>query len=289
MATDHIPYVFVLDWDGTIVGRVDFQSTRFSLQQTMKQHGYKVGSTAAPPKAFDQGQGLVRPGIVSFVQAMRQFYPHVYFFIYTASERRWALQEIAWVEQTHGIQFQRPIFTRSDCIVDHGGNYRKSIKNITSRLVRAVTKARAMTKKEKEYMMERRMMIVDNNAVFVDRQDRLLLCPDYNYIAFENLLDGFHADALAHPVVKQQVLSLMNEGLVCPGGGGGDPMNRMLREYAWLTSKCKSIVDANRVYEGDAFWKILRKLILRNNIKEFTKGVVHQLQELVWQRYRKSS
>jgi hypothetical protein len=80
----------------------------------------------------------------------------------------------------------------------------------------------------------------------------------------------------------------MNEGLVCPGSGGGDPMNRMLREYAWLTAKCKAIVDANRNYESDAFWKILRKLILRNHIREFTKSVVHQLQDLVWQRFKQA-
>jgi hypothetical protein len=285
---DHVPYIFVLDLDGTVVGRVDFQSHRFSMQQTMRKHGYKVASPA-PPKAFRPGNGLVRPGLSAFMTAMRQFYGNVVFFVYTASEKQWALQEVAWMEQAHGIRFQRPIFTRADCIVDAGGSYRKSIRHIAPRMVRAVSKSRPLTKKEKEMMLERRLLIIDNNAVYVDRQDRLLLCPDYNYISFENLLDGFPAKALSHPAVQQQVLSLMNEGLVCPPPEGSDAMARQLREYHWLLSKCKAVVEANREFEGDEFWKILRKLILRNRIRDFTRSVVQQLQALVWRRYKTSA
>lgn len=286
MSADRIPYVFVLDWDQTIAGRVDFQSHRFAMQQTMKKHGYKVAA-GGPPKAFKPGQGLIRPGLAAFMSAMKQFYGNAHFFIYTASEQRWALQEIAWVEQTHGIRFQRPIFTRADCIVDAGGNYRKSIKHIAPRLVRAVTKSQPLTKHEKEALLERRLLIIDNNAVYADRQDRLLLCPDYNYVSFENLLDGFPADAFAHPAVQQQVLSLMNEGLVCPPAKHTtDAMSCQLREYAWLTAKCKAVVDANAAYAGDKFWTILRKLILRNRIQEYTRNVVQQLQALVWKRYK---
>jgi hypothetical protein len=110
-------------------------------------------------------------------------------------------------------------------------------------------------------------------------------------MSFENLLDGFPKAALAHPVVQQHILSLVNEGLICPphGGSGGGAgigasMHQMFSQYRWLATKCKSVVDANAAYEGDTFWKVLRKLILKNNIREFTPCIVRQLTKLVWKR-----
>ena len=50
-------------------------------------------------------------------------------------------------------------------------------------------------------------VIIDNNAVYTDRMDRLLLCPDYNYAVFENLLHGIPMNARKHPVIQQQLLT----------------------------------------------------------------------------------
>jgi hypothetical protein len=143
-------------------------------------------------------------------------------------------------------------------------------------------------------MLDKRTLAIDNSNVF-NETDKCLLCPTYGYAFYEDLLDGFPKAALAHPVVQQHVLSLVNEGLVCPphsmsggvGGAGGSvgaSMHQMFAKYRWLAVKCKSIVDANAAFEGDRFWKVMSKLLLRNNIIEFTPSVVRQLTKLVWKR-----
>ena len=306
MSDAHLPYVFILDWDGTIAGKVDFQSARYSMIKTMGRYGYKVIQKNIPD-AFLPGQGLIRPGFSAFIKAMKEMYPHCAFFIYTASERQWAMQEIPWVEKSHGLQFQRPIFTREDCTVDSTGNYRKKLQNIWPRIVRTLNTRHGSnySKSDKEKILKERTIIIDNNAVYTDRQDRLMLCPDYHYMVFEDLLDGFPAHAFQHPVVQQQVLHLINEGLVCPhsmsyhipthGEGGAkqvvkkDPMTHMAKQYEWYAQKCKMVVEHNRRYQHDIFWIYLKKLIQKNNLKVYTRSILQQLQNAIWKRMRKLS
>jgi len=285
---DRIPVIFVIDIDGTLIGRVDFQSQRYSLQQLLKKHGYRTPTNL--PEAFKPGHGLVRPFVKDFMRAVKQITDgNCYFFIYTASERKWAVQEIAWIEKAHGIQFDRPLFCRDDCLVDPQGTYRKSLKRIWPRITRVVGKHHVLTTKEKDLMMHRRTVMIDNNAVYVDHTDRLLLCPDYSYMVFENLLDTLPDNAWEHPTVRQHVMGMMsnmvNEGLVCPVTPNAPMMERMVHGYKWLAAKCATIMEYNKPFQHDTFWMLLRKLIIKNNIKDFPSSVVTQLQQLIWKRY----
>lgn len=303
MDETHLPYVFILDWDGTIAGKVDFQSTKHSMTKTMLRYGYKLQQKAIP-SAFYPGHGLIRPGFVNFVKAMKDMYTNCAFFIFTASERQWALQEIGWMEKTHGIAFQRPIFTRDDCTIDSNGNYRKSLLHIWPRVIRALTAKHGtnFSKNDKDKILDERTIVIDNNAVYIDRTDRLLLCPDYNYMVFEDLLEGFPPQAFQHPAVQQYLYSLMNEGLICPhslvghipnaneGGAKNkkkDPMTNMAKQYEWYAQRCKIIVDMNRRYQHDIFWSYLKKLIYKNSLRVYTKSIIQQLQSAVWKRMRK--
>jgi hypothetical protein len=281
-----LPYIFVLDWDGTIAGKVDYQSTAFTIRNTLKRYGYKT-NVATIPKAFRPSSKLIRPGFASFLKAMKQFYPEVYFFIYTASEKQWANTEIAWVEKAHDIKFQRPIFTRDDCIQDGSGNYRKSLMRIFPRICRAISRQRPLTKQEREYILHNQVIIIDNNAVYTDKQDRLLLCPDYDYSVFEHLLDMIPSDARKHPEVQQMLLSLINTGMMCPIERHDDEMHAITASYSWIANRCKSIVDLNKSYQNDDFWKYLRKLITQNELRKLTPSIIRQLQDAIWKRANK--
>lgn len=295
------PTIFILDWDGTIAGRVDYQSQRFSLQQMLRKHGISYGKKMDVPDAFKPGHGLIRPYLVDFINTVKNITDNnCHFFIYTASERKWATQEISWVERTHGIHFSRPIFARDNCVVDASGSYRKSLKKIWPRIVRVVTKDYPMTTREKEQMLHRRTLLIDNNAVYLDYKEKLLLCPDYNYLVFENLSDTLPSKAFEYPIVRQYLLSLANEGLLCPsttqhqinGGNGSFSQNtslmkRMFKEYRWLSAKCQAVIEANAAYEHDEFWHLLRKLIIKNKIRDYPPDVISQMQHLIWKRYGK--
>lgn len=286
-----LPYVFIFDWDGTIAGRVDFQVQQFLMHNTLRKHGFKPVKQHLIPPAFYPNAKLIRPGFASFLKGMRKMYPEVYFFIYTASEKTWAHQEIAWVEKTHNIQFMRPIFTRTDCVVDSNANFRKSVAKVFPRIVKAISKAngRNYTAKERLAILEQQTIIIDNNAVYIDRPDKMLLCPDYNYAVFENLLHGIPAEARNHPVVQQNILSLVNQGYLCPmPGSNEDAMRSLARQYEWLAAKCKSITNENNSYESDTFWPYLKKLIAQNHLRTFSVSVIKQLQDAVWKHVKRT-
>jgi len=287
--TAALPFVFILDWDGTIAGRVDFQVQQFSLHASLKKYGFKPLKQYQIPPAFYPNAKLIRPGFASFIKAIQHFYnDNVYFVIYTASEKQWAHQEIAWVEKTHNIKFMRPIFTRDDCIVDSAGNYRKSLTKIFPRIMRVFGKNLNLSNKDKHHILEHQTIIIDNNAVYTDRSDKLLLCPDYNYAVFENLLHGIPISAREHPDIQKMIYSMINQGLLCPmPGHNEDGMKILTKQYSWLAAKCKALTDTNATYENDEFWKHLRKLIIENKLTIYNSSVIEQLQNAIWKRYNK--
>ena len=296
MTASGLPFVFVLDWDGTIVGNVNFQSERHRLLQTLSKTSLKVKAnsamTARIPKAFQPNSLLIRPGFCNFLTRMTDFFDgHVKFFIYTASERQWALKEIAWVEKSHNIKFEKPIFTRDDCIKDPSGAYKKSLMNILPRIFRSLGRGRtSLTKGERDYLVEHQLMIIDNNAVYRDFQHRLLLCPDYDYTFFENILEDLPANVLQHPSIQPYLQALASEGVLCPYPGNNiqdDHHKALMNKYQWMAVKCRGIYETNRIYAHDTFWKTLYKLIKKNGLRDFPSDVLKKLQARVWDRHNK--
>jgi hypothetical protein len=286
--TDKLPFIVILDWDNTIVGKVDYQSQKYSLEQHYKKFGLKVKKNSKVPKAFNKDSKLVRPYFFNFITELTDYFQgNIYFFIYTASERKWANTEISWLEKSHGIKFQRPIFTRDDCIVDKSGSYRKSISNIFPRMLRSMALTK-ISKEQKTELLHQRLLIIDNNAVFNDMKEHLLICPDYNFMVFENLLEDIPLSYLQNPNIRQHILSLINMGLICPFFGKNDDINQqMYKKYEWLAIKCKHISENNAYSIKDIFFKYLTGLIVKNNLKIFTPNVIKQLQTLVWKKIEK--
>lgn len=275
------PYVFVLDWDGTIAGRVDYQVQRYLLEQALKTQGFKPVKQHKIPPAFFPGAKLIRPGLSSFMTAMNRHLGDVVWFVYTASDKKWAQQEVKWVEETHGVKFQRPIFTRQDCVI-RDGVVRKSITRILPQILRALSK-RGVTVHDKKQLCQERLVVIDNNAVFIDHVDRLLVCPSYEYAVFENLLHGVPQEARNNPIVAQTMLSLMNQGFLCPSPSSNDDgMRALAKQYSWLAMKCRLVTKANKAHEHDRFWRILQGVIITNNIKVFTPKLIRQMQTAVW-------
>jgi len=286
--TDKLPFIVILDWDNTIVGKVEYQSQKYSLEQHYKKFGLKVKKNSKVPKAFNKDSKLVRPYFLNFITELTDYFQgNIYFFIYTASERKWANTEISWLEKSHGIKFQRPIFTRDDCIVDKSGSYRKSISNIFPRMLRSMGLTK-ISKEQKTELLHQRLLIIDNNAVFNDMKEHLLICPDYNFMVFENLLEDIPLSYLQNPNIRQHILSLINMGLVCPFFGKNDDINQqMYKKNEWLAIKCKHISENNTYSIKDIFFKYLTGLIVKNNLKIFTPNVIKQLQTLVWKKIEK--
>ena len=289
-----IPYVFVLDWDGTICGDVRFQAQYASVINMLKSYKIKPNAQYNIPPAFGQHSKLIRPGFSEWMKALQEMYKEVYFFIYTASEKTWAYQEITWVEKLHHIKFMRPIFTRDDCFTDSSNSTRKSLGKIFPRIITAISRERASQHKptlsmsQRKSILDSHLVIIDNNSVYNDRIDKLLLCPNYGYTVFENLLTLIPKDVRKEPFVQQLIYGLINTGFICKlPDEKEDGMSALTNQYSWLASKCKSLHDQNKVYLHDDFWKFLRKIIVTNKIYEYTPSVIKQLQDVSWKHNKK--
>lgn len=284
---DRLPVIFIIDWDGTIAGRVEYQSHVYALLKSLRK--YKAVKGYDPTWAFSPATKLIRPGLKDWMTTMRQFYGdgNVFFFIYTASETAWAEYEIKIVEKSHGIQFHRPLFTRKQCKMDATGGYVKSIDAIFPTVARAVGAAqkRAFTKPEREFILANKLMVIDNNAVYTDRTDRLLLCPDYRYAVFENLQSIIPRELYKTPEIAQFVRGLSEIGAICPYKPElrlNDEMRELTKSYEWLAKKCRAMTEENEVYGRDRFWRFLQAVIVENGIRNYTKSIIKQLQEAVW-------
>lgn len=288
-----VPHVFVLDWDGTIAGNVSFQSQHASIVATLKKFKIKPNVQYTIPPAFGVHSKLIRPGFISWMKALQHMYKEVYFFVYTASEKTWANQEIAWVEKLHNIKFARPIFTRDDCFNDISNTgMRKSIGKIFPRIVSTIVRERGplrpLSMAQRKSILDTTLVIIDNNAVYSDRQSNLLLCPDYNYTVFENLLTLIPKDVRHVPHVQQLIFGLINNGYMCKlPEDHEDGMSALTNQYTWLAAKCKSLHEQNKAYIHDDFWKHLAKIIIKNKIYEFTPSIIKQLQDASWKHAKK--
>ena len=285
-----LPYVFVIDIDGTMIGNCSYQTQQYSLLTILKKMGYRAPSISTCSRAYSADQSLVRPGVASFIHAMKKIYTNVHFFVYTASHKDWAHQEILWIEKQHNIKFNRPLFTRPDCVVDGAGNYRKSLHKILPRIMRAITVkgTKSFTRQEQSYILENQLMIIDNNAVFLDRTDRLLLCPDYNFTLFEPLLDLIPADAMSNPSIQQHILSLVNQSLICPVKQHSTDRTEVLaNQYVWLAKHCRNIAELNAMYKTDDFWLYITKIILKNNIRTYSPTIIQQIQKGIWSNMKR--
>ena len=145
-----------------------------------------------------------------------------------------------------------------------------------------------ISKEQKTEILHQRLLIIDNNAVFNDMKEHLLICPDYNFMVFENLLEDIPLSYLQNPNIRQHILSLINMGLICPFFCKNDDINQqMYKKYEWLAIKCKHISENNTYSIKDIFFKYLTGLIVKNNLKIFTPNVIKQLQTLVWKKIEK--
>jgi len=140
----NVPYIFILDLDGTIIGDCSYQCDVYNIQEIIRKtlvvkkkdmNKLELGAISRHKTLCDKSLNecynscskLVRPFFGIFISKMRKMFPNSHFFVYTASEKTWALKEINIIEKQNKIKFNRPIFTRDNCILDQFGNLKKSV------------------------------------------------------------------------------------------------------------------------------------------------------------------
>lgn len=267
------PLVFILDLDGTIIGDCAYQVILYNIECIIKQNKLKSGINKLLLNSYKPSAKLVRPFFKYFISAIKKYYPNSLFFIYTASEKSWANREISLIEKTHGFKFNRPIFTRDDCITDSFGQYRKSVKKIMPKIIKAA----------KTNIQNDKILIIDNNDVFIDYKNNFLLCPTYDYILFCHVWEIIKKEYMKIMEIHNIITNLISNNKVCKYCDYKIEQHDtkiLEQKHKWLYKKHKKINNINKPFLKDIFWKSLASIIIDKKITSFNKENIQMLQQI---------
>lgn len=259
---------FIIDLDGTIIGDCAYQIILYNIENILRKNNIKNKSDNLLLESYKPSSKLIRPYFNYFIGMMKKHFPNSSFYVYTASEKNWANKEIALIEKTHGFKFNRPIFTRNDCIIDSFGQYRKSIKKILPRMKKT---------------NPNNILIIDNNKTFIDYNGSFLQCPNYDYILYLNIWEKIKKEYMKIMEIYNIISQLISSNKICKYCDHDiNPFDSKILElmHKWLYKKHKKINNINKKYNNDIFWKTLTNAIIDKNIKVFNKGTVESLQNL---------
>ena len=182
--------ILILDLDNTIIGNITYQLLLYNLC-------VKTCKSAISGNHYNEETHVIRYGFTNFINNLKKTIPDIKIYIYTASQKDWALKEIKWIEKNCNIKFNRPILTREDCLYLNN-NYYKSIKNISKKI---------------KNINNSDLLIIDNNDIFLDKKEKFLKCPSYNYINFIDLWENIPIKYSNNKNLNEWLLKLSNEGI----------------------------------------------------------------------------
>jgi hypothetical protein len=246
-------YVFIIDLDGTIIGDCIYQAEIYKISLILNKLKIKIKINEILEECYKTK--LIRPYFKLFIEKIREYYPSSYFYIYTASEKKWAEKELTIIEKVLNIKFNRPIFTRNDCeIIEREDkiDIKKSVDLI----------------KKKIKVKNPEILIIDDNDVYIDNNEKLIKCEIYNYKYFCNYWDYIPIEKIRNKIVLKYLKSLIKNNRLNPIIEK-KTMKEKINHYDWLYQKCNEVNKMNKRCINDNFWLRLTKVLIENNIKSF--------------------
>jgi hypothetical protein len=201
------PLVFLLDLDGTLIGKVSAAVCEYDVA---RMAGRKELRAFRESLVSRLRYGIIRPHVHAFCKQVAASGGRIQLFVYTASEASWAAFIVPCVEAALGFKFNRPLFTRSQCI---GPENKKSIAKVRPAIFARLRKPFGLAHARE---LEGRIALVDNTAdVLADPAEPLVLCPTYAYTYTYDVLGRVDIDTL-HRRFARMVPCLTRAGLFPP-------------------------------------------------------------------------
>tara|TARA_B110000858_G_scaffold196788_1_gene256466 strand:+ start:1234 stop:2052 length:819 start_codon:yes stop_codon:yes gene_type:complete len=265
--------IVVLDLDGTIIGDCCFQADLYNLQLIHKNNKIKQINSNILAKSYNNTSKLVRPHFLYFYKKIKNLYPKSHIYIYTASEKKWAYKEIEYIEKNLEIKFNRPIFTRDDCVLNSNNEYKKLIKKILPKIKKNLL--------EKDNIQDK-LLIIDNNNTFVDYYNNFILCKTYNYIYFIDLWKNINFDYYKNSNLKNYIKKLINNNKISKYMYLDDISNNKKELiYKWKYKKYKKINKQNNYESNDDFFEKLTNEIINNKFKKYNSDTINYLKKIL--------
>jgi hypothetical protein len=266
--------VLILDLDGTIIGDITYLAISHNLLLLFKKQNIKSNNINLA-KLYSEKTNIIRPFFTKFIKYIQNSIPNILIYIYTASEKNWALKEIGWIEKECNIKFQRPIFHRDFCILKNG-TYLKSVAKIFPKI-----------KLQHKNISIDNFLIIDNNKIFLDAKN-ILICPHYNYQFFIDIWSIVPKTAIKNTIIYSFLINYIKLNYINPCSShilnihGKEELKS--RYHEWFFKKYKELDKNNSIYKTDVFWKELSILLQQNYVTNFYdnnfKSFKSQIQKL---------
>ena len=259
--------IIILDLDNTIIGNCCYQADLYNLQKIQKKYKMKIINNINV--SYNKKCNLLRPHFKYFYENIKKIYENVYIYIYTASEKNWANIEVKMIEKNLDIEFDKPIFTRDDCIIDSKKEYKKVINKIIPKIKRNI--------KDDIEDIKNNLLIIDNNDTFIDYKTNFLLCKSYDFIHYIDIWKNINNDYHKNSELTNYIIRLINNNKIHKYVNIND--KNLENIYKWKYKKYKKINKTNKKFIKDTFWKDLTDIIIDNKFKKFNKDTIYYLQK----------
>lgn len=249
------PLVILIDLDGTIIGNIGPQVCEWELLQRYAPHKMKQFRDNLKQHFM---QGLLRPHFTTFIDYIKHHFPHAEFFVYTASETKWAHLVIPCIENITGIQFNRPIFNRTHCI-EVKGEYKKSPSKLLPTIFNKMKHKYEMNSIED---FQHNLIMIDNyNVMIKDDDNRLVLAPTYDFASFYDVLRLLDEEQLKEHYME--ISPILVAYRLFPSITGTAYSYEVFKSlfFKTLSDEIKACVRKNSV--PDIFWSYLASLLTK--------------------------
>lgn len=264
------PLVLFIDIDGTLVGDVTPQVCEWEIIETVdksKLPSFRCGLIDVLV------HGLLRPNVADFLTGMKRISPDIEFFVFTASDMRWANFLVPCIEKAIGIKFNRPIFTRNHCI-----DQRKSLDCVLPHVLRRLKKQHPKLSMKN---MRERIALVDNNDVLVPCEShRCIKVPTYSFAYYTDILSK-----LAPRTIEKnhfEIATILERYDMSSHKGVASDVEVFRSEYyKRLGSLVASSATAGHSGSDNNLWMRLLSVIKSLHPDDFKEGTVKRINKML--------
>lgn len=261
--SDKKPLIIIIDIDGTIIGDIRPQVLLYEINYAIKKIDKKFN--ILNNKDFDNKleKGIIRPYFAKCLKKLKEQNDNIEYFIYTASDKKWATFLVPHIEKIIDIKINRPIFTREHCD-SINNSLQKSLTKVTPSIIKTLKKKYKSLNKNN---IENHILIIENAHVYESKDiSKIIICPTYDYkypenipaIITENIFNKY----------SQIIIKNINKYISLPSINDYIEFQRLYYTYyiQYISSSSKS----NNIQLNDKFFLYLSNIIIYKHISIFT-------------------
>lgn len=268
---DQEPCIYTIDIDGTLIGDITYHVAEWEM---LSKYDRKKLKTFKTQLIQSLQNGLLRPHVADFITHIKANNNRCEFFLYTASDDKWAQFLVPCIEAACGCKFARPIFSRKHCLIIDK-SIKKSLMNISTAVFNKLKNNSTLNLRKPTQVYDN-MILIDNNKVLLDKEQRkCIICPSYDYECSYDILRLIDTNILA--ANSQGIASILQKyDFIDPkessrASGQFGIIALYYEGYAMTLRTMHKTIIAQERQRRDKFWLNLANAIVALQLKHVNK------------------